>query len=368
MQALGGIDVSLSRKRSTADKLADRVRGKILNGEMPPGMRLPTTQQLAVQWGSYVPAVHAALASLAKEGLLDRRHRKGTFVKEREARLSRVGILAPNQLWQDTHKVFFIREIFLLLESRLLRENIHTSVWFETRQGVKATTPISKIVKMAQKGEIQALVVLNGGEYNAGWLNALPIPVTSLGGFLRNGVDFDARSFFEISLGVLREQGCKSVGLISTVPPAMSEHFQAYREIARRMKMNVRDNWVNTSISDPELHEEFGYQQFLNLWASPKRPDGLITYPDTCARGVSLGITTAGVWVPRDLKVVFHKNAELPFQCPIAATMVTNSCEQCVEAIINQLTRIHAGEKCPEIMLGYERLANGSTPKTFQPL
>ncbi len=43
------------KKRSTVDELADRVREKILSGEMPPGTRLPTTQQLAAQWGTYVP-------------------------------------------------------------------------------------------------------------------------------------------------------------------------------------------------------------------------------------------------------------------------------------------------------------------------
>ncbi|MBN8708885.1 MAG: hypothetical protein BGO12_03870 [Verrucomicrobia bacterium 61-8] len=358
----GSLDISLSKKRSTVDELADRVREKILSGEMPPGTRLPTTQQLAAQWGTYVPAVHAALTALTKEGLLDRRHRMGTFVKEREARLSRVGILAPSQLWQDASELLFIRELFLLLETRFLQENIRTTVWFETRQGEKTTTPIPALVKAAGRGEIQALIALNSGQYNAAWLNALPVPVTGLGRVLKHRVDFDINSFFEIALTRLQEQGCKSAGLITAVPPSHAEHVHAFRRAARRLKIQVRDAWVRNSIRYPEPHDEFGYNQFRELWAGPGRPDGLIAFPDNCAKGVMLGITTAGVRVPDQLKVVFHKNAELPFLCPIAAAMVANSSHQCVDAFVDQLTRLHAGEKCPEILLGYELIPPPKSP------
>ncbi len=351
----GPLDIAITKKRSTVDELADRIREKILSGEMPPGTRLPTTQQLAVQWGTYVPAVHAALAGLAKEGLLDRRHRKGTFVKERETRLSRVGILAPGQLWQDASELYFIREVFLLLENRFLRENIRTSVWFETREGEKAATPIPQLVRAAEKGEIQALIALNSGQYNAEWLNGLPVPVTG-GRLLKNHVDYDINSFFEISLGILQDRGCKSVGLISAVPATAVEFFQAFRKIARRRKLLMKDIWLRNNIRFPEHHDEFGYKQFRELWALPERPDGLIVFPDNCAKGALLGITTSGVEVPRDLEVVFHKNAELPFLCPIAAHIVTNSCEEIADAYIAQLTSLFAGEKCSEILIDYKRM------------
>ncbi len=91
--------------------------------------------------GHIRPAVHAALTALTKEGLLDRRHRMGTFVKEREARLSRVGILAPSQLWQDATELLFIRELFLRLETRFLQENIRTTVWFEPARGKRRRPP-----------------------------------------------------------------------------------------------------------------------------------------------------------------------------------------------------------------------------------
>lgn len=355
------VDIALSKKRSTVDELADRVREKILSGEMPPGTRLPTTQQLAEQWGTYVPAVHAALSTLAKEGLLDRRHRKGTFVKERESRLSRVGVLAPSQLWQDASELYFTREIFLRLESRFLQENIRASVWFETRQGEKTSTPLPQLMKAVEKGEIQALVALNGGEYNAGWINALPVPVSGLSPLLSNHVDFDEVSFFEISLTALRDQGCRSVGLISAVAAAKSDHFQVFRKVAQRLKLQVREAWVRNNIRHPEHHDEFGYKQFRELWELPDKPDGLVGYPDTCAKGIVLGITTTGVKVPAELKVAFHKNAELPFLCPIPATIVGSSCAQCVDAIIDQLVRIHRGEECSQVLIGYDLMKENAT-------
>ncbi len=77
------------------------------------------------------------------------------------------------------------------------------------------------------------------------------MPVTGLGRVLKHHVDFDINSFFEIALARLRDQGCKSAGLITAVPPIHAEHLQAFRRAARRLKIQVRDPWVRNTIRLP---------------------------------------------------------------------------------------------------------------------
>ncbi|WPJ96715.1 GntR family transcriptional regulator [Coraliomargarita algicola] len=351
------LDISLTPKRSVPEQLAERLREKILSGEMPAGLRLPTTQQLAKQWGTYVPAVHAALSQLAKEGLLDRRHRKGTFVKESESKLSRIGIMASNQLWHDQGELLFSRELFLTLEKYLISKNIRATVWFENRKGKKSGTPPPALKKAIQKNEVQAIITLNAGQYNAGWLNELPLPVAGINAQLKHHVSFSETSFYEKALTALKKEGCQTAACICAIPPEspdLEKHRQAFQLALEKHQITTRPEWNSNTYEHPKHHDEYGFEKFTQLWGNQEKPDGLIVYPDTTAKGVMLGLSTHGVEIPNELSVAFHKNAEIPFLCPFPINMVENSCLDCVEALVNQLIQIHNGESPNNTELEYK--------------
>jgi DNA-binding GntR family transcriptional regulator len=68
------------------------VREEIFNGNLKPGVKLPTTHELAAQWQTHATTVQRAMGPLVKEGLLVRMRRVGTFVREREEKLTCVGV------------------------------------------------------------------------------------------------------------------------------------------------------------------------------------------------------------------------------------------------------------------------------------
>jgi GntR family transcriptional regulator len=70
-------DERLPRYRRLADALAARVRA----GEWPPGTALPAESRLASDAGVALGTLRAALADLEREGLVERRHGRGTFVR-----------------------------------------------------------------------------------------------------------------------------------------------------------------------------------------------------------------------------------------------------------------------------------------------
>lgn len=62
--------------------LAAALRGRIVSGEWPPGTALPAEQALAQQHGVALGTLRRAMELLADQGLIDRRHGRGTFVTE----------------------------------------------------------------------------------------------------------------------------------------------------------------------------------------------------------------------------------------------------------------------------------------------
>lgn len=62
-------------------KIADDMRKRITNGEFRPGDRLPGEKVLAEQYGVSVRTPRSAMLVLAAEGLVEKRHGSGTYVK-----------------------------------------------------------------------------------------------------------------------------------------------------------------------------------------------------------------------------------------------------------------------------------------------
>ena len=65
-------------------QLENILREKISSGAFAPGSRMPTESELIRIYGVGRITVRQALASLAKEGLIERKRRRGTFVTERK--------------------------------------------------------------------------------------------------------------------------------------------------------------------------------------------------------------------------------------------------------------------------------------------
>ncbi|MFC5719951.1 GntR family transcriptional regulator [Streptomyces gamaensis] len=71
------------------ERIADTLRQCIRAGLFKPGDRLPTETALAKEHRASLPTVRDALAQLAEEGLIDKRHGIGNFVRESCRRIER---------------------------------------------------------------------------------------------------------------------------------------------------------------------------------------------------------------------------------------------------------------------------------------
>ncbi len=76
---------------SRRDAIADDLRERIVTGRLKPGERLPSEAHLAAQYMVSTPTLRNALAVLQAEGLIEKTHGKGNFVRRPLRRITYVG-------------------------------------------------------------------------------------------------------------------------------------------------------------------------------------------------------------------------------------------------------------------------------------
>lgn len=63
-------------------RILNDIRARIVSGEWPPGHRIPFEHELTIEYGCSRMTVNKAMSELAKTGLIERRRRSGSFVRQ----------------------------------------------------------------------------------------------------------------------------------------------------------------------------------------------------------------------------------------------------------------------------------------------
>jgi DNA-binding LacI/PurR family transcriptional regulator len=331
-------------------QIEEELRCQILNGTLACGTRLPNVLALAKQYSTSVFTIQSALAPLAREGLIISAPRRGTTVLGGKGKLSTVGLYFCGDYLNGRGNRDFYRRLHEEILKELSLEKTIVRTWIDTREESFQGEPIPELLDSIENHGIQALIACCVNPQDVKWLSKLniPISVSSTGPF-NSRIGQDSHQMFQVALRQLRERGCRSVGLIIPRPiwgPKESDRMQdivglfpKFLDAVRDEGLEIRNEWVRTPegrLMDDEL-EEFGYRQFLELWKQPQRPEGLIIYPDTVVRGAITGILQAGVSVPNDLKLVLHRNENVPLICPLPASWIVTSVRQWAVALIEQI-------------------------------
>ncbi len=340
-------------------QIANQLREKILGGELPVDTRLPTTEQLSRRWHTHIRNVQLALTTLTREGWLVRRPRKGTFVRAREKRLTRIGIYASRELCLNPIARFG-QEVMSALAERMDRLEIKHDLWMDPRPDEALGEEWTDLSEAIRRQEMQALIAVSVSLDLRKWLDHLPVPVAYLGDNLPTSVGFSQQQYLELSLRRLKEQGCRTVGWITGAPPTWVAYFDRFFDLIKQLRLRMKSEWMYIGTQEHRMHqiELFGYERFCALWRQRERPQGLLVEDDVTARGVIAAILAQRVRVPEELKVVFQGNAEIPTICPFPATFVEGSCGEMAEALLQQAQRSFRGEPCKMIKLPYRMRTN----------
>jgi DNA-binding transcriptional regulator YhcF (GntR family) len=362
---------TVDRPKVLYRQITEQIRGLIVGGQLEPGTKLPSSEELAAKWNTHAGTIQSALTPLVKEGLLTRRPKVGTFVSKRRERLREIGIYYDSDIWLNQANAFK-RAVHVELTRMLESEGIGLRVWFDPRTEKQRGKAWPTLMSAVERREVQAVIATDVPAQVVDWLQRLPV-LTAYFTYapVPNRVGLDFEQLAESSVAQLKRQGCRSAGIISileseegaaTGSASTNENFYAhFIEVCRAQGIEVRDEWIRMAhefVRD-ELQEEFGYKEFRQVWRNPHRPEGLVVFPDTSVPGVIMAALQERVDVPRELKIVAHKHAEINFLCPLPITFLYSSTRQVAHTLFSQIKRQFEGETCQPIMLPFRASARG---------
>lgn len=354
--------IPLKRERPAYQQIEGQLKRAIGAGKWPLGSSLPTVRVLAGQYGTSISTIQAALDALAGDGLIERARGRGTFVRQTVPRLNSVGIYFGRDFLHSP-EMAYSRELCRLLFDGLEAKGIKYRFWADARPERRHGEPLEDLVKAVSKCEFQGLIVGEIDAVELSWLSRLGIPFAAHAETPRSRVNYDFDQMIKLGIEELKKQGCRSIGAILPIPghspagpvacgdsSAMTESFcnwvSDFRLTTRNSWMRIPGQWLL-----PREHEQFGYEQFREIWRQPKRPDGLLVFPDTIVRGCVTAILESGVSVPEDLKLVLHRNEGIPAICPLPASWLVSDLRALASALIAQLERQIQGRPATPVFL-----------------
>jgi|GEM_PF-625506 len=355
----GGIEIG---RREVAHRLISaRLREQILQGEIAPGTELPATSSLAQQWKTSYYTAHTALKNLEKEGLLERKHGTGTYVREQRNVLKSIGVYYnSSDIWTNDEMAFY-RNIYGALERRLRKQKMALSVFADPRPEGTRDTILPALQRAVERCEIQGVIAPMVSEGNLRWLLKLPVPfaVISSGVGIANKVSLAGPHNLGRMLIDLKAQGCNTVGIISDLyadehAAIPSDRLMFDEQFARELAitgMSTRPAWIRKSKKKERDMAGFGYREFHELWRQPEHPDAVIAFPDTVVRGVILAALEAGVRAPRDVRFFFHRNAGVNLLCPFPVGWEITDEDRIAEALITMIRDQHQGKKIQPVFI-----------------
>jgi DNA-binding transcriptional regulator YhcF (GntR family) len=322
-------DLAAGKRQPAYRRILDGLRAQIMTGKLAPGTQLPSTRELAATWKSNPFTIHTALAALAKEGWLDRHHGSGTFIADPRNRFHCAGIYHSVDIGLNEQPAFLRSLHFSLLKKfELLKKD--TQVFMDSRPDAEQGKLLPALQDAIKNRRIQCLVAPVLNEVNTPALISLRLP-TAFGSKVPSPrrAEYDDAAMIQGSVRRLKAKGCRSIGFIDNAvysprkgvapPPLVRNFLQAIREEG----LLTRDEWIRSPSSPPKDLEQYGHEQFKQLWKFRRKPDGLFVFPDTVVRGVIVALLDIGRQeVTGRMKFVFHRNAHIPVLCPLEVTWV----------------------------------------------
>jgi len=342
------------------------IRGKLASGAYEAHGRLPSARELADITGTSYCTVQTTLAKLCREGLLESRIGRGTYVNSDKSKLTCAGFYLRRPLSRKDSR--FYQVLIQELRHRLNEAGVTVRVWADERDEEKFPGPPDSLFKAMEKREIQGLIgpLVSGPDLD--WLENTPIPAAYLGGgkTKKNGIKSGYQEMVHLGLEELHRQGCRSVGTISSMllhaddPDSIEQdYYRSFASIAGDFGMKIRNDWMRYPAEYTPNFSQIGYDQFHALWDLPERPEGLMVFPDEVVTGVITAILERRVCVPQDLKVAFHLNDLLPYVCPFEAIYLRTDIGGVADSLIKIVQDQCAGKEVGPVQMPISLIIGG---------
>ncbi|GCE13497.1 GntR family transcriptional regulator [Tengunoibacter tsumagoiensis] len=359
----------------TVPRLCQNVRELAL--QMEPGQKLPTVNELCARFGTSRATLDEALSRLEQQHVIERKHSKGIFVSDKIHRKTILVLFDASLLAQQRHSPFW-GELWHMFaqeaQSRVQRKNEYHSIHLVLRTADKQALLPEGIADMMEANLVHGLLVIGMSDYE--WSEHGEIPCVTFAGYDRWMVAFDQTQFALMTVKVLAEQRCHSIGIwsprIMTADGPELPSFHDYQACLNVFGLPFYPELART-VSPEFLHQHpqnlsfsaQGYAVAMEVFRQPSPPllDGLIVTDDMFMEGVLAAFHQLGIKIGEEIKVATHANtgSMLIFNNTPGLTVVEFDPAEIVQKMFTVLDTLMAGQKPAEAVTRVVPKLRGST-------
>jgi len=340
-------------------QIATDIRGKIVDGTLAVGDRLPPHRELSRTYGVSLITINKALSGLVSEGVLNSRVGRGTSVAIRPAALPVTSPWQVPQAMNDSSPMlgFVLRDLnspFFSTVANAAEEHAHRSGYgmlmlSSGNVAEREDAQLRRLLEVGVKGVV--IVSMSRSSYQLSpsvrrlQERAFPFVMTSYTvgenvPFV--GCDYDRAG--ELVGQHFATLGRRRWGYITDRfdSPSGDARSAGFRRVAEAHDVPVNDAFVFEYPYEGEWNDYHSGRDLAEYIARLReRPDALYVYNDLGALGLIEGLIAAGIRVPDDIAVVGFDGIPLSASSPVPLTTVRQPVEQigalAVDAVLAQV-------------------------------
>lgn len=339
-------------------KIKEDIKKKIEKEIFKEGDRIPSFVNLSKKYKVSVMTIRQAISELVKEGYIETKGSKGTYVKIRKNDSKLIATI-----FQTNIKNPFVGEIYSGIEKVLSIENYHI-LFLNTDGNIeKETRYLKEILGRKVDGVIISPAISDFDSpsvYLFEEFKKKNIPVVFID-IKIEGLDFDYVETDNFSAGYcatkyLIEKGHKKIGIILGVNVnTVRERYAGYLKALKDYNIEFNPLYVKRH-TNQSFYEETGYICGLELLNLKEPPTAIFCTSDAMALGLYKVCYKMGLKIPEDVSIMGFDNLSYTEYLTPALTTVNQEKEKMGEEVTKLLLSRIKGDKSPkkEIILNFE--------------
>jgi DNA-binding LacI/PurR family transcriptional regulator/DNA-binding transcriptional regulator YhcF (GntR family) len=341
--------IRLGRPAERQELIVQELREQIVGGQLPPGSRLPTRDEIGQKYGAGANTVQRALDRLRVDGFILSSGRNGTYVSSEPPHLTRYAIVFPAVPTQAEKWVRF----WTALNNEALRLQRQEDRKLPLYYGVDGDPNSENYQTLLQDvfAHRVAGIIFASNPYNLCGTPILDEPgIPRIGimapsdGINMPAISTDVKSFFDKALDYLQRRDRRKVAFIN--PPGMvALNRTLLQDIADRGMMTQPFWNQSVHLAYPQAARDITH--LMMHISQSKRPDALVVSDDNLVEYATAGLVAAGVHVPDDVEVVAHCNFPWPTPSVVPVQRLGFDAREVLQAAIKYIDAARRGESEP---------------------
>ena len=323
-----------------------------------PEAKLPTVQELCVEFDVSSVTMHRVLTDLEARRIIRRRQGSGIFVAPHVGQVQIALICAPSFFRSAGHSPVWDR-LLILAEERATARNERLSCHFTTPDSQKTPRLHEGLETEIGNGQVQGVITVGLRTETTQWIEEQGVPVVATAGYGTFSVNGNEPEFLQRSTQALVERGCQNIafwkGLMTRryAPAAQNQRSRArFEAILRDCQFAVTASSFADRSSElrdgliEETAQEQGYHLAHQILNRPSRPDGLILSDDMMTSGVLVALEELGLRAGHDLQIATQGVINSPVLWGREAGLILLEYDQDahVDALFEMLDQLLRGE------------------------